>query len=49
MVEMWWTLGFVVETTPAGAPTDFYEVEFNVGPTAGPVVAAADSTSGQVV
>jgi L-Lysine epsilon oxidase N-terminal/L-lysine epsilon oxidase C-terminal domain len=49
MVEMWWTLGFVAETTPAGAPTDFYEVEFNVGPTAGPVVAAADSTSGQVV
>ena len=37
MVETWWTLGFVVETTPAGAPKDFYEVEFNAGP-APPVV-----------
>jgi L-lysine epsilon oxidase C-terminal domain len=44
MVDDWWTLGFVIETTPAGAPTDFYEVEFNVAPPAGPLVAAADRT-----
>ena len=36
MVDTWWTLGFVVETTPAGAPKDLYEVEFNVAPPAGP-------------
>jgi hypothetical protein len=50
MVDTWWTLGFVVETTPAGAPKDLYEVEFNVAPPAGPLVAAADRTeTGQVV
>jgi L-Lysine epsilon oxidase N-terminal/L-lysine epsilon oxidase C-terminal domain len=32
MVDQWWTLGFVVEMAPAGAPKDFYEVEFNAGP-----------------
>jgi L-lysine epsilon oxidase-like protein len=32
MVERWWTLGFVVEMAPPGAPRDFYEVEFNAGP-----------------
>ena len=32
MVDTWWTLGFVIETTPDGAPKDLYEVEFNVGP-----------------
>ena len=51
MVDTWWTLGFVVETTPAGAPKDLYEVEFeDVAPPAGPLVAAADRTeTGQVV
>jgi hypothetical protein len=50
MVDRWWTLGFVVETTPAGAPKDFYEVEFNVEPAGGPVVAALDNQgAGQVV
>jgi L-lysine epsilon oxidase C-terminal domain/L-Lysine epsilon oxidase N-terminal len=29
MVDFWSTLGFVVETTPAGAPKNIYEVEFN--------------------
>jgi hypothetical protein len=32
MVDTWWTLGFVIETTPDGAPKDLYEVEFNIGP-----------------
>jgi hypothetical protein len=32
MVDTWWTLGFVIETTPDGAPKDLYEVEFNVSP-----------------
>jgi len=42
MVDNWWTLGFIIETTPPGAPKDLYEVEFNVAPPAGPLVAAAD-------
>jgi hypothetical protein len=32
MVDLWSTLGFVVETTPDGAPKDLYEVEFNKAP-----------------
>ena len=32
MVDNWWTLGFIIETTPTGAPKDLYEVEFNVAP-----------------
>ena len=41
MVNLWSTLGFVVETTPDGAPKDLYEVEFNKAPPAGVLVAAA--------
>ena len=32
MVNLWSTLGFVVETTPEGGPKDLYEVEFNKAP-----------------
>src|SRR5262249_40679291 len=32
MVNLWSTLGFVVETAPEGGPTDLYEVEFNKAP-----------------
>ena len=32
MVNLWSTLGFVVETTPDGASKDLYEVEFNKAP-----------------
>src|SRR5215471_14282080 len=32
MVNLWSTLGFVVETTPDGGPKDLYEVEFNKAP-----------------
>jgi hypothetical protein len=38
MVDLWSTLGFVVETTPDGATKDLYEVEFNKAPA---LVAAA--------
>jgi L-Lysine epsilon oxidase N-terminal/L-lysine epsilon oxidase C-terminal domain len=38
MVNLWSTLGFVVETTPDGAAKDLYEVEFNKAPV---LVAAA--------
>jgi hypothetical protein len=31
MVDSWFTLGFVVETTPQNAPRQLYEVEFNKG------------------
>ena len=41
MVNLWSTLGFVVETTPDGAAKDFYEVEFNKAPAAVVVAAAA--------
>jgi hypothetical protein len=41
MVNLWSTLGFVVETTPDGAPKDLYEVEFNKAPAAILVAAAA--------
>jgi hypothetical protein len=41
MVDLWSTLGFVVETTPDGAPKDLYEVEFNKAPPAAVLVAAA--------
>jgi hypothetical protein len=41
MVNRWSTLGFVVETTPDGAATDLYEVEFNKAPPAAVLVAAA--------
>ena len=41
MVNLWSTLGFVVETTPNGAPKDLYEVEFNKAPPAAVLVAAA--------
>ncbi len=41
MVNLWSTLGFVVETTPDGAPKDLYEVEFNKAPPAAVLVAAA--------
>ena len=41
MVNLWSTLGFVVETTPDGAPKDLYEVEFNKAPAAVLVAAAA--------
>jgi hypothetical protein len=41
MVKLWSTLGFVVETTPDGAPKDLYEVEFNKAPAAVLVAAAA--------
>jgi len=40
MVNLWSTLGFVVETTPDGAPKDLYEVEFNKAPVAVLVAAA---------
>jgi hypothetical protein len=50
MVDNWWTLGFIIETTPTGAPKDLYEVEFNVAPPSGPLIAAADSAEpGSVV
>jgi hypothetical protein len=29
MVDSWFTLGFVCETTPQDAPKQLYEVEFN--------------------
>src|SRR5215470_10052410 len=32
MVNLWSTLGFVVETTPDSGPKDLYEVEFNKAP-----------------
>jgi hypothetical protein len=32
MVNLWSTLGFVVETTADGGPKDLYEVEFNKAP-----------------
>src|SRR5262249_57345370 len=32
MVNLWSTLGFVVETTPDGGSKDLYEVEFNKAP-----------------
>jgi hypothetical protein len=41
MVNLWSTLGFVVETTPDGAPKDLYEVEFNKAPPAVMMVAEA--------
>jgi L-lysine epsilon oxidase C-terminal domain len=41
MVNLWSTLGFVVETTPDGAAKDLYEVEFNKAPPAAVLVAAA--------
>ena len=41
MVNLWSTLGFVVEATPDGAPKDLYEVEFNKAPPAAVLVAAA--------
>jgi len=41
MVNLWSTLGFVVETTPDGAAKDLYEVEFNKAPAAVLVAAAA--------
>jgi len=41
MVNLWSTLGFVVETTPDGAAKDLYEVEFNKAPAAVVVAAAA--------
>src|SRR5262249_39172428 len=41
MVNLWSTLGFVVETTPDGAPKDLYEVEFNKAPPAAVVAAAS--------
>jgi L-lysine epsilon oxidase-like protein len=41
MVNLWSTLGFVVETTPDSAPKDLYEVEFNKAPAAVLVAAAA--------
>src|SRR5262245_16311626 len=40
MVNLWSTLGFVVETTPDGAAKDLYEVEFNKAPAAVLVAAA---------
>jgi hypothetical protein len=40
MVNLWSTLGFIVETTPDGAPKDLYEVEFNKAPAAVLVAAA---------
>src|SRR5262249_21117524 len=39
-VTLWWALGFVVETTPDGAPKDLYEVEFKKAPAAVLVAAA---------
>src|SRR5262249_57004793 len=41
MVNLWSTLGFVVETTPDGAPKDLYKVEFNKAHPAAVLVAAA--------
>ena len=41
MVDLWSTLGFVVETTPDGATKDLYEVEFNKAPPAAVLVAVA--------
>jgi len=41
MVNLWSTLGFVVETTPDGAPKDLYEVEFNKAPPAPAAVLVA--------
>jgi hypothetical protein len=32
MVNVWSTLGFVVDTTPPSGPKDLYEVEFNKAP-----------------
>ena len=41
MVNLWSTLGFVVETMTADAPKDLYETEFNKAPAAVLVAAAA--------
>jgi hypothetical protein len=41
MVDLWSTLGFVVETMSNDAPKDLYEVEFNKAPAAVLVAAAA--------
>jgi hypothetical protein len=41
MIDLWSTLGFVVETTPDGESKDLYEVEFNKAPAAVVVAAAA--------
>ena len=41
MVNLWSTLGFIVETTPDGAQKDLYEVEFNKRPSVGPQIVAA--------
>jgi hypothetical protein len=49
MVDDWWTLGFVVEMTPPGAPKDLYEVEFNAvtpAPPTPPLVAEAPAGGG---
>ena len=46
MVNLWSTLGFVVETTPDGAPKDLYEVEFNKAPAAVLVAAASKPAAG---
>lgn len=41
MVDDWWTLGFVIQTTPAGAAQDLYEVEFtDKAAVVAPVIAA---------
>ena len=41
MVNLWSTLGFVVETMTGDAPKDIYETEFNKAPPAVMVAAAA--------
>ena len=40
-MDDWWTLGFVIQTTPAGAAQDLYEVEFtDKAAVVAPVIAA---------
>ena len=41
MVNLWSTLGFIVETMTAGAPKDLYETEFDTAPAAVLVAAVA--------
>jgi hypothetical protein len=45
MVNLWSTLGFVIETVPDGASKDLYEVEFNKAPPAVALVGAAGPSS----
>jgi hypothetical protein len=47
MVNLWSTLGFVVETMTADAPKDLYETEFNKAPAAVLVAAAARPSAGR--